>query len=189
VTRPATPSQTVGPFLHLGFDPMRMDDLARDAAHGRRIVVAGRVLDGDGVAIPDAVLELWQANAAGRYAHPEDDRDLPLDPGFQGFGRIPTDGEGRFRFATVMPGAVPGAGNAMQAPHIVVCLFMRGLLRHLYTRIYFEGEAANASDPVLALIEDEHRRATLVARRAGADGAYSWDIVVQGDGETVFLDL
>ncbi|BBK44896.1 protocatechuate 3,4-dioxygenase subunit alpha [Allostella vacuolata] len=186
MTLVTTPSQTVGPFVHLGFDPMTVTDAATGAA-GRAIAVSGRVLDGQGQPIPDAVLELWQANAAGRYDHPADRRNVPADPGFRGFLRVPTDRDGGYRFRTVKPGPVPGPGGREQAPHILVCLFMRGLLRHLYTRIYFADEAANAVDPILCLVE-EPRRATLVARVAG-DGAYSWDIVMQGEGETVFLDI
>ncbi|MGE0716125.1 MAG: protocatechuate 3,4-dioxygenase subunit alpha [Alphaproteobacteria bacterium] len=187
MTLVVTPSQTVGPFVHLGFDPMTVADIAGDAPGGR-IVVSGRVLDGAGAPIPDAVLELWQADGDGRYRHPED-RAADVDaPGFLGFGRVPTDADGRFRFTTLMPGAVQGPGNTLQAPHIVVCLFMRGLLRHLFTRIYFEGEAANATDPILGLVEDAARRDTLVARRQ-ADGGYRWDVVMQGERETVFFDI
>ncbi|MCC7275821.1 MAG: protocatechuate 3,4-dioxygenase subunit alpha [Alphaproteobacteria bacterium] len=183
-----TPSQTVGPYVHIGFDPMTVTDLAKDAA-GERIVVAGRVLDGAGQPIPDAVLELWQANAAGRYAHPEDAGSAPLDPAFLGFGRVPTDGDGRFRFTTIRPGAAPGPGNTLQAPHIVVCLFMRGLLRHLFTRIYLEDAPENAGDPILALIDEPARRGTLLARRTAGEAEYRWDIVMQGDRETVFFDV
>lgn len=182
-----TPSQTVGPFVHIGFDPMTMTEAPAEAT-GPRITVSGRVLDGARQPIPDAVLELWQANAAGRYGHPEDRRNIPPDGAFEGFLRVPTDVEGRFRFRTVKPGPVPGPAGTVQAPHILVCLFMRGLLRHLYTRIYFEGEAANAADPILSRIE-EGRRRTLVAGRLPGDGTYGWDVLMQGDDETVFLDL
>lgn len=182
----ATPSQTVGPFVHLGFDPMVLTDIATGAA-GEPVAVGGRVLDGAGQPVPDAVLELWQANAAGRYAHPEDRRNLPLDPGFHGFLRVPTDADGGYRFRTVRPGPVPGPGGRVQAPHLLVCLFMRGLLRHLYTRIYFAGDPANATDPILALVAPE-RRGTLLARPDGP-GAWRWDIVMQGRDETVFLDI
>jgi protocatechuate 3,4-dioxygenase alpha subunit len=132
-----TPSQTVGPFLHLGLAWLNTTDLAKNATAGERIAVAGSVLDGDGKPIPDALLELWQANAYGKYAHPEDTQDTQIDLGFSGFGRIPTDKYGRFRFVTIKPGATPGPGNTRQAPHIVVAVFMRGMLKHLYTRIYF----------------------------------------------------
>ena len=121
--------------------------------------------DGDGAPVADACLELWQANAAGRYAHPDDTRaDKPLDPNFRGFGRVSTDADGGFRFTTIRPGPVPGRGNALQAPHIAVAIFARGLLKQLYTRIYFAGEPANDSDPVLSSIDDPAVRQTLIAR-------------------------
>ena len=191
-----TPSQTVGPFFSLGLDRPEWSDLTRDGAKGERIVIEGRVIDGDGAAVPDALIEIWQANAAGRYAHPEDGQsDKPLDPNFRGFGRCATDAEGRFRFTTVKPGPVPGRGNRLQAPHINVLLFSRGLLIHLHTRLYFDGDAANAADPLLSSIEDPKMRDTLVARRAegsresGSPARYRWDIVMQGDNETAFLEL
>jgi protocatechuate 3,4-dioxygenase alpha subunit len=144
------------------------------------------VLDGDGVGVPDAMLELWQANAHGRYAHPEDTQDRPLDAAFRGFGRVPTDSDGRFRFATVKPGPVPDPTGFAQAPHIVVSLFARGLQRRLVTRLYFPGDA-HETDYVLGLVPPE-RRPTLVARLGAVPGVLSWDVVLQGPGETVFLD-
>jgi len=183
-----TASQTVGPYLHLGLTPITIADIAKDAAKGEKIVISGRVLDGEGKPIPDALLEFWQANADGKYAHPEDTQDKPLDGKFIGFGRVPTDKDGRYKFTTIKPGAVPGPGNTLQAPHIVVCVFMRGMLRHLYTRIYFADEAANANDPVLGLIEDAARRDTLMAGASAGKSEYTWNIVMQGDGETVFFD-
>lgn len=188
----ATPSQTVGPFFHLALDRPNWADLAADGAKGERIVVQGRVTDGDGAPVADACLELWQANAAGRYAHPDDNRtDKPLDPHFRGFGRASTDQDGNFRFATVRPGPVPGRGNTLQAPHIAVALFARGLLKQLYTRIYFAGEPLNDSDPVLLSIGDPARRATLLAIPEPGSTPPLWhlDIVMQGLGETVFFDI
>ena len=191
-----TPSQTVGPFFSLGLDCPEWSDLTAGNPKGERVVIEGRVLDGDGAPVPDAVVEIWQANAVGRYAHPEDPQtDKPLDPNFRGFGRSPTDAEGRFRFTTVKPGPVPGRGNSLQAPHINVLLFSRGLLIHLHTRIYFDGEPANAADPLLSSIEDPKVRGTLLARReagssqGGSPACYRFDIVMQGDNETAFLDL
>ena len=188
-----TPSQTVGPFFHLGLDRPQWSDLARGNPKGERIAIEGRVLDGDGAPVPDAMIELWQANAAGRYNHPDDRReDKPLDPNFRGFGRVATDADGRFRVTTIKPGPVPGRGNALQAPHINLAVFARGLLIHLFTRLYFADEAAaNASDPLLSSIEDRAARRTLVARRAEGEGParYHFDIVLQGEDETVFLDL
>ena len=187
-----TPSQTVGPFFHLGMARPEWGDLTRGNPEGERIAVEGQVLDADGAPVPDAVVELWQANAAGRYNHPDDrQQDKPLDPHFRGFGRVATDGEGRFRIVTIKPGPVPGRGNALQAPHINLALFARGLLKHLFTRIYFADEPSNAGDPLLTSIEDETVRRTLLARRAeaGSPALYRFDIVLQGDNETAFLDI
>lgn len=184
-----TASATVGPYLHIGLTPLQVNDIAKDASRGEKIIISGRVLDGEGQPVPDALIEFWQANADGKYAHPEDTQSKPLDGKFIGFGRVPTDKEGRYSFATVKPGSVPGPGNTLQAPHIVVCLFMRGMLKHLYTRIYFSDEAAaNANDPVLGLVEDASRKPTLIADRASGKAEYRWDIRMQGEGETVFFD-
>jgi protocatechuate 3,4-dioxygenase alpha subunit len=187
-----TPSQTVGPFFHLGLAHPEWADLTADDSAGERIRIEGRVIDGDGAPVPDALIEVWQANAAGRYNHPDDRQtDKPLDPRFRGFGRVATDAEGRFRVVTIKPGPVPGRGNALQAPHVNVALFARGLLKHLYTRIYFADEAANAGDPLLSSIEDEAARRSLLARREPGAGPalYRFDIVLQGDDETAFLDV
>jgi protocatechuate 3,4-dioxygenase alpha subunit len=147
------------------------------------------VIDGDGAGVPDAMLEIWQANSSGKYAHPEDTQDLAIEEGFQGFGRIPTSANGAFRFATIKPGLVPGPDGKHQAPHIVVSVFMRGLLRRLVTRIYFPGEAANDEDFVLNLVEPA-RRGTLIARRiAGENGKLEWNVVLQGEEESVFFDI
>jgi protocatechuate 3,4-dioxygenase alpha subunit len=179
-----TPSQTIGPFFH---DAIAVaPDLTTANPRGRRVVVEGRVLDGTGAMLPDALVEIWQANAAGRYDHPEDERaDAPLDPGFKGFGRCQTDATGAFRFVTVKPGPVPGRGNAWQAPHISVSVFARGLLNRVCTRLYFADEAANDADPVLASV-DPARRGTLIAVTTGPD-TYRFDIRLQGDNETVFF--
>ena len=188
----ATPSQTVGPFFHLGMARAEWGDLTVGNPAGARIVIEGRVIDGDGMPVPDAVIELWQANAAGRYNHLDDRQiDKPLDPHFRGFGRVATDADGHFRVVTIKPGPVPGSGNALQAPHINIALFARGLLKHLYTRIYFADEPANAGDPLLSSIEDEAARRSLLARRGegGIPALYRFDIVLQGDNETAFLDI
>ena len=184
-----TPGQTVGPFFALGLDRPEWADMTRHNPKGERIVIEGQVRDGDGAPVPDAVIELWQANAAGRYNSPEDNQtDKPVDANFVGYGRASTDPQGRFKVTTVKPGAVPGRGNALQAPHINVAFFARGLLKQLFTRIYFADEAGNASDPLLAGIDDESVRETLIARR-GEGGVYRFDFVLQGKGETAFLDL
>jgi protocatechuate 3,4-dioxygenase, alpha subunit len=187
-----TASQTVGPFFHdclLRADAHR-PTLATPATPGEHIRIEGRVLDGDGAPVPDAMIEIWQANAAGRYNHPLDNRDLPLDEAFTGYGRTATDAEGRFWFATVKPGRVPYDSTTMQAPHICVAVFGRGLLNHLYTRLYFADDPTAASDPILLRVP-EQRRGTLLARREEHAGAtiYCFDIVLQGAGETVFFNL
>ena len=183
----ATGSQTVGPYLHIGLTWLNTDRIARRGARGERVVIRGRVLDGGGAPVNDAVLEIWQANAAGKYAHPEDRQRKAVEKGFGGFGRVPTDAKGRFRFSTIKPGRVPGPGGKLQAPHLSVTVFMRGLLKQLSTRIYFPGEAANAQDPLLKLVPAA-RRATLVAQRK-AKGLLEWDVVLQGRNETVFFDF
>jgi protocatechuate 3,4-dioxygenase, alpha subunit len=182
-----TPFQTVGPFFDFGLELDGGDVVASEAAHGRRIVIEGSIRDGAGDPVADAIVEVWQANAAGRYRHPADEREAPLDPACDGSGRVPTTGEGRFTFSTVMPGRVAGPDGRWQAPHVLVSVLARGILTRLATRIYFDGEPANADDPVLELVPEE-RRGTLIARLA-AENRYVFDIVLQGPGETVFFDV
>jgi len=184
---PATPSQTVGPFYRIGLERFGCVELAGPEVAGKRIVLEGTVLDGDGVPVPDAVLEIWQANSYGKYAHPEDTQDKPSEPGFKGYGRIATDDEGRFSVKTIKPGAVPGPADTMQAPHLAVSVFMRGLLKRLVTRVYFPNDPEQAADPVLSLIEPQ-RRETLMARDSKS-GHLRWDVILQGPRETVFLDF
>ena len=196
MTHKQTPSQTIGPFFAYGLTPeqygynltsIAAPELAKPDQEGERIRIEGQVFDGEGAAVGDAMIEIWQADAAGRYAHPADSRGSNAD--FTGFGRVGTgaDPEQRFFFETIKPGA-PGAG---QAPHINVIVFMRGLLNHVYTRIYFSDETeANAADPVLASIPED-RRATVIAKRddSAAGSVYRFDIHMQGAEETVFFDL
>ena len=182
-----TPSQTVGPFLSIGFEALAVDAIAAESASGERVAVQGRLLDGDGKGVSDGVIELWQANAHGRYASPEDPQNKPVEPGFRGFGRILTRCDGGFGFTTIKPGRVPGPGATLQAPHLTVTVFMRGILKHLLTRMYFPEEPANAEDPVLKLVPAD-RRPTLIARRTGAE-VLEWNIVLQGRDETVFFDF
>jgi protocatechuate 3,4-dioxygenase alpha subunit len=191
VTAIPTPSQTVGPFYHDALDRPAWADLTADGASGEKIHIEGRILDGDRVPVFDAFLEIWQANAAGKYAHPEDRQDKPLDARFRGFGRVGTDAEGRFRFTTIRPGRVPGRGNTLQAPHINIAIFGRGLLKQLTTRLYFADEKeANESDPVLSAIDDPAVRKTLLAVKVGgAVATYRFDIILQGDGETAFFEI
>ena len=180
--------QTVGPFFQIGLQRLYQTDIAGEGAAGPRVFVEGRVLDRDGTPIPDALIEIWQANSHGKYAHPEDSQDKPLELGFRGFGRIPTDDDGFFRFTTIKPGPVAGLNGAIQAPHLVVGLVMRGLLRGLLTRAYFPGEAANATDPVLQLVPAD-RRSTLMLQPSDRDvTSLRWTIRMQGDDETVFFD-
>ena len=188
--RGLTPSQTVGPFFH-GIVRDGANVLVTPHTRGDRIRIEGRILDGDGAAVPDAVVEIWQANSRGRYRHPADPRDVPLDPAFIGFGRARTDDRGAYWFDTVKPGPVPfTAADTWQAPHVNMAVAARGLLNHLLTRIYFEDEAANRTDPVLQRVP-EGRRRTLVAARTAVDRAvvYRFDVVLQGRAETVFFDL
>ncbi|PKU24157.1 protocatechuate 3,4-dioxygenase subunit alpha [Telmatospirillum siberiense] len=183
----ATTSQTVGPYLHLGLSWLNTDEIAPPGMAGRRVRISGRIIDGEGALVPDAMLEIWQADHRGRFAHPEDARAGEVEPGFRGFGRVPTDAEGAFRFQTIKPGRVPGPGGGWQAPHLLVSIFARGLLKHLVSRLYFPDEPDNASDPILALVDPE-RRDTLIARAAG-DELLEWDIVLQGPRETVFFEF
>lgn len=188
----ATAWQTVGPFLHIGLDGLNNDTIALPGVEGQRFTIEGQLVDGDGSPVADGLIELWQANSHGRFAHPEDTRDLPLEANFTGFARMPTDVQGRFRFHTIKPGRVPGPGGTLQAPHILVSVFARGILRRMVTRIYFPGEAANAEDPVLAAVPAE-RRSTLVAVPTAAAGVLRFNVVLQGNhlgqGETVFFEI
>ena len=184
----ATTSQTVGPFFLIGLERLFVDNLAGPEVSGERVEIEGRVLDADGQGVPDAMLELWQANAQGKYAHPEDTQAKSVEPGFRGYGRVPTAEDGTFRFTTIKPGRVPGPQGKLQAPHIVVSVFMRGLLRRLITRIYFPDDPANSEDFALNLVEFG-RRGTLVARKSTKrDDLLEWNVLLQGPDETVFFD-
>ncbi|MEO8303785.1 MAG: protocatechuate 3,4-dioxygenase subunit alpha [Betaproteobacteria bacterium] len=183
-----TSSQTIGPYLHIGLTWLFTDNLVGAGANDDKVTVEGRVVDGDGKPVNDAIVEIWQANAHGRYAHPDDRQDKPLVTGFTGFGRTPTGDDGSFRFTTIKPGRVPASGGGLQAPHINVTIFTRGLLKHLNSRIYFPGDPANAEDAVLQSVPAD-RRGTLVASAiAGRAGAIAWNVILQGPGETVFFE-
>ncbi len=186
-----TPSQTVGPFLHIGLAPAPYGVrevfgpvVADTGMPGTHVRIEGRIFDGDGNLMPDAMLEIWQADQDGRYAHPADGRPLKSNS-FRGFGRCPTAKDGSFRFDTIKPGMVPGPKGTMQAPHINVSIFARGILKRLFTRIYFAGDPANANDPILALVPED-RRHTLMAKPEG--NVLRFDIHIQGSDETVFFD-
>lgn len=184
----ATTSQTVGPYLHIGLTWLIVEDLAGPQASGERVSIEGRVLDGDGQPVNDALVEIWQANANGKYAHPQDTQANPAERNFRGFGRSATDDQGAFRFHTIKPGRVPGPAGRLQAPHIAVNVLMRGLLKQLVTRIYFPGDPANADDPVLALVPAERRGTLIATPLAGKPGALRWNVILQGKDETVFFD-
>jgi protocatechuate 3,4-dioxygenase alpha subunit len=206
-----TPSQTVGPFFHYGLPWKGGADLVGKSDMGARpelfgeehyvlnlssptgtpdgepIAIIGCVYDADGAIVPDAMIEIWQANAAGRYASPDDARsEVPLDPHFIGFGRSSTDADGIYHFRTIRPGRVPGPGNSLQAPHLAVSVFARGVLKRLATRLYFADGEGNEIDPVLSLVP-EARRSTLVAQ--WRDDAWWLDIRLGGANETVFFAL
>jgi protocatechuate 3,4-dioxygenase alpha subunit len=187
VSRPPTPSQTVGPFFAGALPWPDGPHVVAPGTEGA-FRLSGRVLDGAGEPVPDALVETWQADPDGRFAHPDDPRGGAARAGFRGFGRCPTSADGWFWVLTVKPGPVPGADGRPQAPHLDVSVFARGLLDRVVTRVYFADEpAANAADPVLQAIADPDARATLLARPDG-DG-YRFDIRLQGEGETVFFDL
>jgi len=185
----ATTSQTVGPYFKIGLQWLNRDNLAGDGVPGERVTIQGRVLDGDGVGVPDAILEIWQANAHGKYDHPEDTQEKPLESAFNGYGRIPTNKQGAFRFATIKPGPVPGPNGKEQAPHLVISVFMRGLLKRLTTRMYFPDDARNAGDPILKLVEPAWRSTLVAKETAGASGTLEWNVILQGPNETVFFDV
>ena len=188
MTSPPTPSQTVGPFFHIGVDDGFIGPELVPRDHPDAVLLFGTVTDGEGVPVNDSMIEIWQANPAGRYAHPEDTREeLPLTEGFDGFGRTVTNDDGRYELVTLKPGPVPGPDGTLQAPHIAVSVFARGLLNRVVTRIYFgDEEEANAADPLLCAIEDA-ARATLTAQPAA--GGYRFDVHLQGPHETVFLAI
>jgi protocatechuate 3,4-dioxygenase alpha subunit len=174
----ATPSQTVGPFFHVGLSALSglpANGLATSNLQRAPVSVRGRVIDGEGNGVPDALLEMWQADANGSFS------------GAFGFMRVPTDGDGAFAFATIRPGRVAGPGGVLQAPHLSVTIFMRGLLRQLRTRIYFAGDPANLDDPILNLV-DASRRDTLMARPTSDADLLQWNVILQGADETVFFD-
>ncbi len=186
-----TPSQTVGPYFAIGlysetdvYSRIVTGDMAPPNVAGARIRLEGIVYDGAGDLVPDCMVEVWQADSEGRYRT----KDQPANDGFTGFGRVGPNAENVLVVETVMPGAVPGPDGTMQAPHLSLIVFSRGLLSHAYTRVYFEDQAeANAADPVLALVPED-RRHTLIAAKTG-EGTYRFDIHLQGDNETVFFDV
>lgn len=191
MTLKQTPSQTVGPFFHYGLvDKGDEHILVTDDTKGQRILIKGQVTDGDGNPISDAMLEIWQADAQGYFNHPEDPNHEKADPNFRGFGRAATNQQGIYTFRTIKPGCVKYDAETLQAPHIGVRVFARGMLIHAYTRLYFHDEAeANSNDPVLNLVP-ENRRTTLITLpdNSGEPGTYCFNISLQGDNETAFFE-
>lgn len=187
---PPTPSQTVGPYFHLGLTgPRSVARLAGAATKGERVALTFRVFDGNGEPLNDSMIELWQANAAGKYRHPDDPRPEAIDDDFWGFGRAGTEEDGSCQFETIKPGRVPGPGGVLQAPHINVTVFARGLLKHLFTRVYFAGDPANAEDPILALVPEERRPTLLLQPDPACAGHWLFEVHLQGEQETVFFDV
>lgn len=198
-----TPSQTAGPYVHIGLAPAYAgfdifennftNEIAGPNTRGERITIKGRVFDGSGAVVKDVLLESWQANTDGKYNHPEDFQTKDVDEDFRGWGRICSDFEtGEFTLKTIKPGKVPGRNGSTQAPHISLWIVARGINIGLHTRLYFADETvANGTDPVLNGIELAERRKTLIAERSEQDGEviYTFDIRLQGDGETVFFDI
>ena len=183
-----TASQTVGPFFSIGLCPRTLDHLvpAGRRADAQVFSVSGHVFDGDGKGVPDAILEIWRADENGEYGNFGDSvaEGVP-----EGFARIATSDEGRFEFRTIKPGATKGDNGQRNAPHLVVVVFMRGLLRQLFTRIYFPQEQANAADPVLQLVPTERRRTLIAESAKHSESDLSWNVHLQGDAETVFFDI
>lgn len=185
-----TPSQTVGPYFRIGLTWKHPRPcIAAPEAKGERVHLTCRVFDGDGALVNDALLEIWQADAGGKYNHPDDLQTTAVDAGCCGFGRMGTDEEGACEFETVKPGGVPGTGNMLQAPHLNLGVFARGMLRQFYTRIYFEGDPANDDDPVLALVPKERRNTLMAQADSERPGGWRFDVHLQGERETVFFDV
>jgi protocatechuate 3,4-dioxygenase, alpha subunit len=180
-------SQTVGPFFRIGLEHLNRADLAIPGVSGTAITIRGKIVDGDGQPVPDAQLEFWQADAEGNFSENRCEAGGYGPAKFTGFARIPTDAAGKFELRTIMPGPAPGVDGRTQAPHIAVFVFMRGLLKPLYTRIYFEGERANEADPILKLVPAE-RQSTLVASKAPGRESFVWDVKLQGPDETTFFE-
>ena len=186
-----TPSQTVGPFFHfcLTTEKTCVGSIAGPQAKGEHVLLTVRILDGDGVGLNYTMIEIWQANADGKYNHPDDAQQKTVDPSFLGFGRMGTTEDGNCNFETIKPGRVPGPGNVLQAPHLNVAVFARGMLRQLYTRIYFAGDPANQGDPVLALVPVERRETLMAHPDSVQPGGWRFDLRLQGGEETVFFDV
>lgn len=188
-----TPSQTVGPYFSLGLTQNHsVPCIAAAEASGERVWLQCRVMDGDGAPLNDAMIEIWQADSYGRYHHSPQSQGphaQPADPAFRGFGRAGSNENGVCEFETVRPGRVPGTGNILQAPHLNLAIFARGILLQLYTRIYFAGDPANEQDPILALVPAERRETLMAQPDPHRSGGWRFDIHLCGEKETVFFDV
>lgn len=186
-----TPSQTVGPFFHFSLTTEKccVRCIAGPSVKGERVLLTVRVLDGSGEPVPDAMVEIWQANSEGKYNHPDDRQAKTIELGFLGFGRMGTGENGNCEFETIKPGRVPGPKDVAQAPHLNVAVFGRGMLKQLYTRIYFAGDPANHEDAVLALVPDERRNTLMAHPDSARSGGWHFDLRLQGEDETVFFDV
>jgi protocatechuate 3,4-dioxygenase, alpha subunit len=184
------PSQTVGPYFHLGCTYTRsVSCVAGPKAKGERVRVICRVLDGDGLPVNDSMIEIWQADAEGKYHHPDDPQDKAADPDCPGFGRLATDEKGISVFETIKPGRVPGNNGSLQAPHLNVSVFARGIMKRLATRIYFAGDAANQEDPILMLVPEERRKSLMAQPDPQKSSDWCFDVHLCGEDETVFFDV
>jgi len=186
-----TPSQTVGPFFAFGLttDKCSVRSIAGPQARGEHLLLICHVLDGDGAPVPDAMLEVWQADADGKYNHPDDVQHETADPACAGFGRLGTAEDGSCEFETIKPGRVRGPGGVLQAPHLSLAVFARGMLKQLYTRIYFAGDPANPEDPVLALVPEDRRETLMAHPDPTRPSVWRFDVQLQGEQETVFFDV
>ena len=187
MTKGLVPFQTVGPYFEIMLRTRAPSRQISDATLGTRVTIEGTVFDGAGALMSDVLIETWQADAHGRYRHPDDRRPQPIDPAFSGYGWAHTRADGGFTFDTIKPGQVPGPDGVDQAPHVLVSIMARGILTRFITRLYFEDEASNAGDRILSIVP-AHRRQTLIASRIG-ESQYRFDIVMQGPRETVFFDV
>ena len=183
------PEQPIGPFFHVLTDPQNLGCMAGPDAQGERVRLMCRVFDSEGAPVANAMLELWQADAAGKYNHPEDTQEKTADPSFRGFGRRTTGADGDCVFETVKPGRVPGWNGSLQAPHIDVSVYTPGLLRRAVTRIYFAGDPANPDDRVLTLVPEDRRETLMAHADPEHPGAWNFTIRLRGESETVFFDI
>ena len=186
----ATGSQTVGPFFHLGCsDPFSVPVIAGPLVKGEHLKFVCTLYDGEGTLLPDTMIEIWQANGDGKYNHPGDQQDKEIDGEFQGFGRVASDRSGCCEFETIKPGRVPSWTDALQAPHLEISVFARGLLKRLVTRAYFAGDPANAEDPVLALVPEDRRETLMAHPDVSQPGTWRFEVHLAGEKETVFFDI